>query len=130
MADGPDTGHGEIETAQRSGVSRRATLGWLSGAVLLSAACARNTPARPADPASRITEGRQRIDELDGQIIDLIRQRVDVSHQVQQTRESAGGQHTDPRREQVIVTRYQTALGPSGPEIARAILDAARGRQP
>jgi chorismate mutase len=117
----------------RPGPSRRTTLGWLSGAALLSACGSGQTGASaPASgsAATKIAEGRRQIDALDGQIIDLIRQRVEVSHSVQQARMSEGGQHTDSSREQQIVARYQAALGPSGAEIAHAVLDGARGRQP
>jgi chorismate mutase len=115
-----------------SQISRRATLGLFTGAALLSA-CAPG-PAGQSPPATgapqTIAEGRRKIDELDGRIIDLIRQRVQVSRGVQQARTSAGGQQTDPRREEAIVARYQSALGPSGAEVAHAVLDASRGRQP
>ncbi|GDY30581.1 chorismate mutase [Gandjariella thermophila] len=126
-------------------VSRRAALTGLGGAAALAAvaACApaERTSAEPpnpnqvpptlsGDPGRTIHEQRALIDQLDGQISDLLAQRAIASHNVQVAREQAGGPRLDPAREQQVIARYRDRLGPAGEQIARAILDADRGAGP
>jgi len=90
----------------------------------------RQTPVQTPDPNASITEQRQHIDELDKQIIELLRQRGEASATIQRIRTAAGGTRTDPTREQQILGRYQDGLGPAGRAVASAILDADRGAAP
>lgn len=82
-------------------------------------------PTAQADAAAAIAGGRARIDELDGQIIDLVLARMAVSRTIQRARTATGGRRVDHGREVEIVNRYANALGPTGTELALAILTMA-----
>jgi chorismate mutase len=122
-------------------LSRRAALAGLGGAALLAAAACSPSKEAPSalsagqtpppvptsDPSASIAEQRKLIDSLDKQIIELLKQRGEASATVQKIRTSAGGQKTDPAREQKIIAQYKDGLGTGGEHIAKAILEADRG---
>lgn len=77
--------------------------------------------------AEVIAAGRARIDELDGQIVALVQQRLEVSRAIQRARLAAGGRRVEHSREVDIVNRYAAALGRPGADVALALLTLARG---
>lgn len=77
--------------------------------------------------ADAIAAGRARIDELDGEIIALVQQRLQVSQGIQRVRLATGGRRVEHSREVEIVNRYAAALGQPGTDLALAILHLARG---
>ncbi|MBB5894158.1 chorismate mutase [Kutzneria kofuensis] len=124
-------------------LSRRAALTGLGGVALLAAAACSPSKEAPSslpagqappvptgDPSASIAEQRKIIDSLDKQIIELLKQRGEASATVQKIRTSAGGQQTDPAREQEIISNYATGLGAGGGDVAKAILNVDRGAQP
>ena len=82
----------------------------------------------PEQAATVIAEARGRIDELDQRIIELVRQRMGVSVEVQSARITAGGPRLALNRELEILARYRAALGPQGTEVAMQLLELCRGR--
>ncbi|MFC0431113.1 chorismate mutase [Kutzneria buriramensis] len=126
-----------------SSLSRRAALTGLGGVALLAAAACspskeatstqpagQTNPPATVDPNASIAEQRKIIDGLDKQIIELLKQRGEASATVQKIRTSAGGQKTDPAREQQIISAYSSGLGAGGADVAKAILNVDRGVQP
>jgi chorismate mutase len=96
-------------------------------------------PATPAaeDPGdaeakraaeARIARMRDRIDQIDQQLIDLWLERAAISHEVGATRVAAGGTRLVLAREQEILARFRKALGADGTQLAMLILRAGRGR--
>ncbi len=75
-----------------------------------------------------VETGRARIDELDSEIVRLVRERCAVSAQVQQARQAEGGPRVSHARENEVVGRWRTALGRPGGTIALALLELGRGR--
>lgn len=82
----------------------------------------------PADAPEQLRSGRERIDAIDAQLVDLVRQRVEVSRQIQAARLADGGRRIDLRRESEIIGRYAGAFGRTGTAIAMALLELGRGR--
>jgi chorismate mutase len=82
----------------------------------------------PEQAATVIAEARGRIDELDQRIIELVRQRMGVSVEVQSARITTGGPRLALNRELEILARYRAALGPQGTEVAMQLLELCRGR--
>jgi chorismate mutase len=83
------------------------------------------------DAAGAIATARSRIDELDTTIIELVRQRREISLGVQRERIRAGGVRIESAREREIVRRYVAGLGkPGGLTIALGMLDVCRGERP
>ncbi|MFP8963220.1 chorismate mutase [Streptomyces nanhaiensis] len=76
----------------------------------------------------RISEDRERIDELDRRIIRLVRERMEVSARIQQARIGAGGRRVNLSREMEILTRYRERLGRPGTSLAMTLLELCRGR--
>jgi chorismate mutase len=74
-----------------------------------------------------LTDQRATIDALDAQLVDLIRQRLAVSHEIQQQRLAAGGPRVVHAREADVVARWRAELGAPGSRIALALLELARG---
>lgn len=70
---------------------------------------------------------RVRIDELDDQLIQLWRERAETSAQVGQIRMRNGGTRLSLAREQQIIHKFQTSLGPTGARLALLLLEAGRG---
>ncbi|WP_127499705.1 chorismate mutase [Actinoplanes solisilvae] len=77
--------------------------------------------------AHEIRAMRERIDEIDQQIIDLWLERAGLSQQVGRTRMASGGTRLVLSREREIVERFREALGPDGAQVALMILRAGRG---
>ncbi|WP_129841891.1 chorismate mutase [Streptomyces sp. RFCAC02] len=88
---------------------------------------ARTGQAVPDDPGARIAAARERIDDLDARILGLIRERMDVSAEVQRTRLAAGGRRVHLARENEILRRYRDGLGRPGTRVAMTLLDLCRG---
>ncbi|WP_369405994.1 chorismate mutase [Streptacidiphilus carbonis] len=85
--------------------------------------------ALTAEQAAVVIAGaRGRIDELDRRIIDLVRERMGVSAEVQSARMTTGGPRLALNRELEILARYRAALGPQGTEVAMQLLELCRGR--
>lgn len=80
------------------------------------------------DCISTIASGRARIDEVDAQIIGLLKERRRISVAIQQERLAAGGVRIELSREHEIVRRYHSAFGSAGSAIASAILEVSRGK--
>jgi chorismate mutase len=81
----------------------------------------------PDSPLEIIPANRQRIDELDGEIIRLILERRELSRQNQAARLATGGVRLELNREAQILGTYRDALGQDGVTLASALLRACRG---
>ncbi|SEC09346.1 chorismate mutase [Streptomyces melanosporofaciens] len=81
-----------------------------------------------AKPADVIGTARERIDALDGQILDLVRERMAVSAAIQQARIASGGRRVQLSREMEILDRYRQRLGKPGTTLAMTLLELCRGR--
>ncbi|MTE20625.1 chorismate mutase [Streptomyces sp. TRM43335] len=81
-----------------------------------------------AGPEERIAGDRDRIDDLDRRIIELIRERVEVSARIQRTRIEAGGRRVNLSREMEVLTHYRERLGRPGTSLAMTLLELCRGR--
>ncbi|MFD8332178.1 chorismate mutase [Streptomyces solisilvae] len=81
-----------------------------------------------AGTADVIGAARERIDALDGQILDLVRERMAVSATVQEARIAAGGRRVQLSREMEILDRYRQRLGKPGTTLAMTLLELCRGR--
>lgn len=79
--------------------------------------------------SSTVAAGRVRLDELDAQIVQLVRERLRVSQAVQQARVDGGGRRVELARETQIIARYREQLGRPGTGIAMALLELCRGRR-
>jgi chorismate mutase len=74
-----------------------------------------------------IAELRVEIDELDAEILRLIRRRTDVSHRIGAARMAAGGPRIVYSREMAVLSRFRD-LGPEGRELGMLLLRLGRGR--
>ncbi|HET9170428.1 MAG TPA: chorismate mutase [Actinospica sp.] len=72
--------------------------------------------------------GRERIDALDAELVQLIKARMAVSAEIQAARMADGGRRVDLRRETEVIGRYTAALGRPGTTVAMALLELGRGR--
>ena len=70
---------------------------------------------------------RSAIDELDDQLINLIRHRARLSAAIQEQRVREGGHRKSLPREGQILDRYHAALEAPGVAVARALLVLCRG---
>ena len=70
---------------------------------------------------------RTRIDDLDAEILRLVRERSDVSARIGAQRRAAGGPRIVHARENEVVRRWRDALGRPGAAIALALLELGRG---
>ena len=86
------------------------------------------TTSDTADTAAVIGSARERIDALDGRILDLIRERMAVSASIQEARIAAGGRRVHLSREMEILDRYRQSLGKPGTGLAMTLLELCRGR--
>ncbi|BBA99610.1 hypothetical protein RVR_6307 [Actinacidiphila reveromycinica] len=86
------------------------------------------TDTLPPETEQTIADARQRIDDLDTRIIDLVRQRVGVSQEVQRARMGAGGRRLHLAREMEVLRAYGDALGRPGTALAMTLLELGRGR--
>ncbi|MEC3982607.1 chorismate mutase [Amycolatopsis sp. H20-H5] len=82
-------------------------------------------PVLPA--AEEIGELRKEIDWLDGEILRLVKRRVEVSKTIGAARMAAGGTKIVYNREMDVLARYRD-LGPEGRQLAMALLNLGRGR--
>jgi chorismate mutase len=88
-----------------------------------------STPSTPeATTPADVTAGRERIDDLDRRILELIVERASVSRENQTARVAAGGRRLDLARESQILAHYRDALGKPGVTIAMAVLEFCRGK--
>ncbi|MDK1472811.1 chorismate mutase [Streptomyces sp. 549] len=94
----------------------------------LHAATAAGTPGSAAEAAELIGAARERIDTLDGRIIELVRERMAVSAGIQQARVSTGGRRVHLSREMEILSRFRAELGRPGTTLAMTLLELCRGR--
>jgi chorismate mutase len=76
----------------------------------------------------RIGELRAEIDACDAAIIELVRKRLAVSQQIGALRSASGGTRLNLSREQQVLDRFRTALGPDGAALGMMLLRQGRGR--
>jgi chorismate mutase len=81
--------------------------------------------AAAADSTPLLT--RERIDEIDAQLIRLFQERAILSSEISAARLAAGGTRIVLAREREIIRRFRRSLGPLGAELALLILRAGRG---
>jgi chorismate mutase len=77
--------------------------------------------------AAHISALRERLDEIDAQLIELWRERARISQEVGRTRVASGGTRLVLNRENEILDRYRAALGADGVQLALLVLRAGRG---
>lgn len=70
---------------------------------------------------------RQEIDELDAEILRLVKRRAEVSKLIGAARMAEGGPRIVYNREMDVLARYRE-LGPEGRQLAMALLELGRGR--
>ena len=78
-------------------------------------------------PSADITALRDEIDQLDADILRLIKRRTEVSRQIGAIRRAEGGPRIVLSREQAVLTRFRD-LGPEGRELGMMLLRLGRGR--
>ncbi len=83
--------------------------------------------AEPDPTASHIAGLRERIDEIDAQLIALWQERATISREVGATRVASGGTRLVLAREKEILERFRAELGADGTQLALLILRAGRG---
>jgi len=81
--------------------------------------------AAPADPIDAL---RGEIDACDAQIIELVQRRLSISQQIGAIRTATGGMRLSLAREQRVLSRFRTALGPDGVTLGMLLLRLGRGR--
>ncbi len=86
------------------------------------------TGGRTVEAAGAIGAERERIDELDRRIIELVGMRVTVSEGIQRARIASGGRRISLARETEVISRYSERLGRPGTALAMALLELGRGR--
>jgi chorismate mutase len=87
----------------------------------------RDTGAHTAKAAAVIAGARERIDDLDRRIIELVQQRIAVSAGIQQARIASGGRRVNLSREMAILSAYRDELGRPGTALAMTLLELCRG---
>lgn len=80
------------------------------------------------DANEHIAGLRERLDEIDARIIELWLERAAIAQEVGRTRVASGGTRLVLNRENEILERYRTQLGPDGVQLALLVLRAGRGR--
>ncbi|ETA66318.1 chorismate mutase [Haloechinothrix halophila] len=88
---------------------------------------ARNDAQDTPLSADEINALRAEIDELDTEILRLVKRRIDVSKMIGAARLAAGGTRIVYNREMDVLARYRE-LGPEGRQLAMALLNLGRGR--
>ncbi len=83
--------------------------------------------ALPVADDVTIGELRQRIDDIDSALIRLWRERSAASKEVGARRVASGGTRLVLSREQEIIQKFYTELGPLGTQLAMLLLRAGRG---
>lgn len=85
--------------------------------------------AGDTDTVTTVADGRALIDDIDGQLLELLARRRGVSTQIQRLRVAGGGSRVEHSRENAIIRRYAETLGDGGAELALAVLAHCRGRR-
>ncbi|MFC4853346.1 chorismate mutase [Actinophytocola glycyrrhizae] len=78
------------------------------------------------DTGQDIDELRTEIDWLDGELLRLVKRRIEVSQRIGAARMAAGGTRIVVNREMDVLARYRE-LGPEGRKLAMALLALGRG---
>ena len=86
-----------------------------------------NTGTPQQTAAAEIVALRERIDEIDANLIALWRERAAISQRVGATRVASGGTRLVLSREREILDRFRNELGSDGTQLALLILRAGRG---
>ena len=81
----------------------------------------------PAEAGTEIDSLRIEIDDLDDEILRLVRLRSEVSQRIGAARLAAGGTKIVYNREMAVVRHY-SQLGPEGRELALLLLRLGRGQ--
>ena len=81
-----------------------------------------------ASAADRIGELRNAIDACDAEIIELVERRLAISREIGALRAATGGTRLSLSREQQVLARFRTALGPDGAALGMMLLRQGRGR--
>jgi chorismate mutase len=79
------------------------------------------------DANRAIAHERVSIDAIDRQLVQLVRERIDVSRRIQALRAAAGGPRLAQGREREVVARWRDEFGEPGATLADALLGLARG---
>jgi chorismate mutase len=79
------------------------------------------------DSDNRIAELRQRIDQIDTELITLWQERAELSQEVGNERQASGGTRLVLSREREILERFRHALGTDGTQLGLLLLRAGRG---
>ena len=103
------------------------TTGATAGADTASGPAATAKSAAPEDPEALIAGERVRIDQLDTRILGLVRDRMEISENIQRIRVESGGRRVHLSREMEILDHYSTELGRSGRDLAMTLLSLCRG---
>ena len=85
------------------------------------------TGAGEAPAAEKIRGMRERINEIDQEIINLWLERAALSSEVGKTRMASGGTRLVLAREREIIEHFREALGPDGTQVALLLLRSGRG---
>ena len=87
-----------------------------------------SAPLRDDIPADEeIQQLRVEIDRLDGEILELVKQRTEVSKRIGRARMAAGGPRIVYSREMAVLARFRE-LGAEGRELGMLLLKLGRGR--
>ncbi len=81
----------------------------------------------PVDPPEVIDELRLEIDQLDREILRLVKRRSEVSQRIGRARMAAGGPRIVYNREMAVLARFRE-LGPEGKALGMLLLRLGRGR--
>lgn len=81
----------------------------------------------PIESDPRIAELRQRINQIDTELIALWQERATLSQEVGNARQANGGTRLVLAREREILERYRHALGADGTQLGLLLLRAGRG---
>ncbi len=79
------------------------------------------------DSGDHIATLRQRIDQIDTELIALWQERASLSQEVGNARQASGGTRLVLSREREILERYRDALGADGTQLGLLLLRAGRG---
>jgi chorismate mutase len=82
---------------------------------------------RTSAASSQTPALRRDIDDIDRNVVELLRRRQDISSRIQRARLDAGGQRVDGTREASIIEYYRSAFGEAGADLAAALLRICRG---
>ncbi|ROT25852.1 chorismate mutase [Micromonospora sp. HM5-17] len=85
------------------------------------------TGTNEPDAAKRIAGLRERIDQIDRELIALWKERAAISQEVGRTRMASGGTRLVLSREREILERFRRELGADGIQLALLLLRAGRG---